>query len=57
MINKSYQNTVFKTLRLTDIYILSSQDVYKSILIFKDILNILIAQILRKLQTFKETEV
>ena len=46
---------ILKTQIKRDIYISSYQNVYKSIVDSKNILNIFLGQILRKLQTIKET--
>ena len=54
---KSFQklSLILKTQIKRDIYISSYQNVYKSIVDSKNILNIFLGQILRKLQTIKET--
>ena len=54
---KSFQklSLIFKTQDKRYIYISSYQNVYKSIVDSKNILNIFLGQILRKFQTFKET--
>ena len=54
---KSFQkpSLILKTQDKRDIFTSSYQNIYKSIVDSKNILNIFLSQILRKLQKFKET--